>query len=128
MTGRAHSLMEEQTQHVKTTKKVKRRIRKARITRGEKWLIAFLLIATLILSIFVVTNYANIYAKDQEIIQLERQIAQQQKINESLQMKVAELSAPERIMYFAKEELGMSLDDEKVRIIQERVPKENVQR
>lgn len=126
MANRARSLMVEQSPDVKT-KKTQRRIRRARITRGEKCLMALMFIATIVLCIFVVTNYANIYAKEQEIVQLEQHIAEQQQINENLQMKVAELSAPERIMYYAKEELGMSLNDEQVRIIQEKAPKENVQ-
>ncbi|SDG94919.1 cell division protein FtsL [Alteribacillus persepolensis] len=92
--------------------------KQSRITRGEKWIVAAMACAIIAACLLVITNYANIYAQEREITTLNHEISQQADVNDSLQLQVSELRAPERIMYYAKEELGMELNDDQVKVIQ----------
>ncbi|WP_158735456.1 cell division protein FtsL [Alteribacillus sp. YIM 98480] len=93
-----------------------------KVTKGEKLIITGMLMAVILASLLVVTNYANIYAQEREISSLNHSINQQSDINKSLELEVSELSAPDRIMHYAKEELGMELNDDKVKVIQNSRP------
>ncbi|WP_185819772.1 cell division protein FtsL [Salibacterium salarium] len=93
-----------------------------KVTKGEKGIFFVMILAVVIASFIVVTNYANIYAQEREISSLNQSINEQTETNRSLELEVSELSSPDRIMYYAKEELGMELDDEKVKVIQGATP------
>ncbi|MDQ0299035.1 cell division protein FtsL [Salibacterium salarium] len=93
-----------------------------KISKGEKVIFSAMIIAVLIASVFVVTNYANIYTQEREISNLNQSINEQTEMNRSLELEVSELSSPDRIMYYAKEELGMELDDKQVKVIQGATP------
>ncbi|WP_100399424.1 cell division protein FtsL [Bacillus sp. FJAT-44742] len=105
----------EQQQVVHT--KVKHRLR-GKVTKGEKVIMSGMIAGVIAVSSLIVTNYANIYSQEREISSLQNTVSQQQEINDGLHLQVAELSSPDRIMYYAKEELGMQLKEEKVRVVQ----------
>lgn len=67
---------------------------------------------------FIIANQAKIYSLDRDIYNLERQIAAQNQVNEALELQVIELSTPDRILKIATEQLGMTLDDNNVKVVQ----------
>ncbi|WP_026674381.1 cell division protein FtsL [Alkalihalobacterium bogoriense] len=87
------------------------------ITKGEKGLIFLMVIAVFVLVSIIVANYAAIYSVKRDIHNLEYSVQQQTQHNEGLQLQVIELSDPERILDIAKSS-GMSLNDDKVKVIQ----------
>ncbi|SFL58563.1 cell division protein FtsL [Salibacterium qingdaonense] len=89
-----------------------------RVTKGEKVIVMAMLAAFIAGCLILVSNYAGIYGQQQEIANLNQSISQQTETNQSLEQEVSELSAPERIMHYAKDELGMELDDKQVQVIQ----------
>lgn len=97
-----------------------KRIRQVRnpITLGEKLIGALVVFGTLIVLCLVVNNYATLYGMNREVSQLETSVQQQSQVNEGLTLQVVELSAPDRILHIASEKLGMSLDDNKVKVVQ----------
>ncbi|WP_240375163.1 cell division protein FtsL [Bacillus piscicola] len=99
----------------------KRRVR-GKITKGEKLIALTMVLAIICASFLVISNYAKVYAQDREITNLTYSIKEQAEINNGYEVEVSELSAPDRIMYYAKEELGMTLNDDKVKVIQESAP------
>ncbi|MFB5660663.1 cell division protein FtsL [Alteribacillus sp. HJP-4] len=121
MNNLAQQIQRQKQEKQVVHKKVEHRIR-GHVTRGEKFIITAMAAAIIFASLLVVTNFANIYAQDREISALNQSINQQTSTNESLELKVTELSAPDRIMHYAKEELGMELDDNSVRVIQGSAP------
>lgn len=116
MNNLAQQLQRQREEQQVVQKNVQHRI-KGKVTKGEKVIVAAMMVAILIASVLVVTNYAKVYAQDREITSLQYSVQEQTEYNSSLQLEVSELSAPERIMHYAKEELGMSLDDNKVKVI-----------
>ncbi|WP_096199253.1 cell division protein FtsL [Bacillus sp. FJAT-45350] len=120
MSNLARKLESQQVVRKKVQPKQKPALRRVRstITRGEKAIVGFLLVAGVGLSSFILANYASIYTVNQEIHTLERSIQQQAQVNDGLQLQVVELSAPDRILHIATEKLGMTLDDNKVKVIQ----------
>ncbi|MFB4162565.1 cell division protein FtsL [Alteribacillus sp. JSM 102045] len=121
MDNLAHQIEHQREEKQVVRKNVQHSIR-GKVTRGEKLIIAGMMVAVILASLLVVTNYANIYAQEREISSLNHSINQQSEINKSLELEVSELSAPDRIMHYAKEELGMELNDEKVKVIQGSTP------
>ncbi|WP_347550451.1 cell division protein FtsL [Pseudalkalibacillus hwajinpoensis] len=118
MSNLAYKYQQQQTQ--KKQVEVKQQsvyIESGRITRGEKLLWMMLVLAFVTASIFMVSNYASIYNMNTSIQQVEADQRVQLKQNEELQVKVTELSAPDRIMDIAQDELGMTLDDQNVEVI-----------
>ncbi|WP_227935984.1 cell division protein FtsL [Alkalihalobacillus deserti] len=97
-----------------------KRIRQVRnpITLGEKLIGAMIVFVTFIVLCLIVNNYATLYSINREVSQLEAAVHQQTQVNEGLSLQVVELSAPDRILHIASEKLGMSLDDNKVKIVQ----------
>lgn len=91
--------------------------RRSRITAGEKLILTTLVIASLVAGILLINNYASIYTLDHTIQSMETQVNETSKTIDELQLKVEELSAPERIMDIAKNELGMSLNEKNVQVI-----------
>lgn len=108
----------EQQQHQELKKKKRILHKKATITKGEKLLVGLFICATAVCCIVILTNYATLYSVSKEIFGLENSINQQMEVNDGLQLQVIELSAPDRILQIAQEELGMTLDENKVKVIQ----------
>ncbi|OIJ17739.1 cell division protein FtsL [Anaerobacillus alkalidiazotrophicus] len=92
--------------------------RKLRITSGEKFLYFSTVVGLVFASYLVISTFASIYIVNSEIHTLERSISAQATNNEALQLQVTELSAPDRILYIATNELGMSLNDKNVKVVQ----------
>ncbi|MCA0987975.1 cell division protein FtsL [Guptibacillus algicola] len=92
-------------------------VQRGKITKGEKLLWMTLCIAVVAASIVMISNYASIYNINTSIQQVESKQQAQMKQNEELQVKVTELSAPDRIIDIAEEKLGMQLNDQNVEVI-----------
>ncbi|MEB1809986.1 MAG: cell division protein FtsL [Bacillaceae bacterium] len=92
--------------------------KKFSFTRGEKGIALLAVVALSVAVTFILANYASVYSMNRDIHNLQRDIQQQSQVNEGLQLQVIELSAPDRILHIATEKLGMSLDDNKVKVIQ----------
>ncbi|EZH67147.1 hypothetical protein DH09_04225 [Bacillaceae bacterium JMAK1] len=109
-----HQHVEEhhQSQNVRA---VKKRIQK-RITLGEKCIMFMILAIVVTTALFMISNYANIYGQNSSIDTLERDIAAQQERNAGLDLQVAELSDPERILHLAQEH-GMELNEANVQVV-----------
>lgn len=86
------------------------------ISTGEKLLyILFIIIVVTVLSVLL-TRYATISQLNYEAQYLEKESVKIEERNSTLQLEVASLSAPERIIAIAQEE-GMTLDKSTVRIL-----------
>ncbi|WP_062048548.1 cell division protein FtsL [Bacillus sp. JCM 19034] len=105
---------QEQTQ-VKTHKSIKRT--RTSVTLGEKLIMAIVALIMFVILSVIVHNFATLYTVNRDVYQLERDIVMQQEINNGLHLQVLELSEPERILSIAKE-LGMVLDDDKIKVVQ----------
>ncbi|MFC0558707.1 cell division protein FtsL [Halalkalibacter alkalisediminis] len=108
---------QEQRQVLKQPQKRIRQVRNP-ITLGEKLIGAMIVLVTFTVLCLVVNNYATLYSMNREVSQLEAVVQQQTQVNEGLNLQVVELSAPDRILHIASERLGMSLDDNKVKVVQ----------
>ncbi|AOM83280.1 cell division protein FtsL [Salisediminibacterium beveridgei] len=96
---------------------VKERIYKGRFTKGEKLIYSFGVIAMTLVCFVLITNYALMYMSNHDIQQMEQQIVQQESAIDGLSLQVKELSDPDRILYIAQNDLGMTLSDDKVHVI-----------
>lgn len=114
----ARKIQEQEQKQVQ--QQPKKRIRTVRnpITLGEKLIGSVVILSTFIVLCLVVNNYATLYSMNREVSQLEASVQQQVQVNEGLHLQVVELSAPDRILHIATEKLGMSLDDNKVKVVQ----------
>ncbi|MDP4553101.1 cell division protein FtsL [Alkalihalobacillus macyae] len=118
MSNLAYKYQQQQTQKKQVEVKQKAvYIERGRITKGEKLLWMMLVLAFVAASIFMVSNYASIYNLNTNIQQVESEQRAQIKQNEELQVKVSGLSAPDRIMDIAQNELGMKLNDQNVEVV-----------
>ncbi|RBW70218.1 cell division protein FtsL [Bacillus taeanensis] len=93
-------------------------IQTGRITKGEKLLWFGMFIGVLAAAIIMVSNYAAIYNVNHGLVQLENTVENQSKINNDLRLQVAELQAPERIREIAEEQLGMTINEKSIKVIQ----------
>lgn len=91
---------------------------KRRIPVGERLLYFATLIGVVAACYFIISTYASIYITNKEIHQLETSITAQVTNNEALHLQVTELTAPDRILKIAKDELGMELNDKNVKVVQ----------
>ncbi|WP_349410407.1 cell division protein FtsL [Pseudalkalibacillus sp. SCS-8] len=89
----------------------------ARFTKGEKVLWSIAGIMFIAVSILVISNYAEIYTINKEIQVTEYQIEQQSEKVNDLALQKSELSEPLRIMNYAEEKLGMSINEKNVEIV-----------
>jgi cell division protein FtsL len=119
MSNLARQLERKQFQDTKTREQLKpsRKV-KSRITSGEKFLYFTTVIGVVFASYLIISTYASIYIANNEIHALERSINNQVTNNEALQLQVTELSAPDRILQIATEQLGMTLNDKNVKVVQ----------
>ena len=99
-----------------TVKKVL--VHKSKITLGEKILIVASILLLTIASIKIVSNQYSLYKANQEIQTLQTSIAEQQKVNNDLNVEVSELSRYERIWEKASQ-LGLKLDENNVKVVQD---------
>ncbi len=119
MSNLAYKYQQQQTQRQVETKQQSQSvyIERGRITKGEKMLWMMLVLSFVAASIFMVSNYAKIYNLNTSLQQVEADQRAQMKQNEELDVQVTELSAPDRIVNIAEEELGMKLNDQNVEVI-----------
>lgn len=89
-----------------------------RITFGEKVIGSILVFIGLVIFSVIVHNSASIYSTNKEIHELNEVIAAQTEKNGGLLLQVVELQDPDRILNLATNELGMTLDDNKVKVVQ----------
>ncbi|WP_096435511.1 cell division protein FtsL [Alteribacter populi] len=118
------SLADKQVQHQQhsmpqhETKTLKQRVFKGGLTKGERIIYPLALLGVIVVAYMMVSNYASIYIANHHIQQTEQVIAEQTTVNDGLTLQVKELSDPDRILQIAQNELGMELDDQNVRVIQ----------
>ncbi|WP_047984560.1 cell division protein FtsL [Ornithinibacillus californiensis] len=79
------------------------KVKKSWITKGEKMLYSFVMISLIIAGGFIVSYSSSVDTLNRDIQSLEQSIANQQIVNEGLVFEIKELSRPERITQYAKE-------------------------
>lgn len=107
----------EQRQQERVNKSSTVIVEKGRITKGEVMLLTFLALIFFVVSVLVINNYAKIHSLNREVHALESEIENKQRINDDLKLQVTELSEPDRIMKIAKEKLGLTLNENNVKVI-----------
>ncbi|WP_100404571.1 cell division protein FtsL [Bacillus solitudinis] len=117
MVARNLQQQQEHQEQQKINKRKQLRVEKARITKGEKLIIASMVLTMFLVVGFIIHNYATIYSLNREAYVLESSIKEQTQVNEGLSLQVVELSAPDRILELA-EKSGMSLNDNQVKVVQ----------
>lgn len=101
-----------------TPSRQKQKKNKTRFTKGEKGLFLLYMLGFIGLISVILVNQANIYSTEKDIHNLNDNIQSQSQVNDALHLQVIELSAPDRILHIASDQLGMTLDDNKVRVVQ----------
>ena len=96
-------------------RKVKKRLK---MSKFEKLIYMFTLVAVLSSPFVLVFAKATLSKVNYDVERTKRQIAIQEKKNESLTMKVNELASLEKIQEVAKEQ-GLSYNNSNIRTIQE---------
>jgi cell division protein FtsL len=87
------------------------------ISSGEKLLYIICVIGVVVLLSLLLTRYATISQLNFEAQYLQKELTTVNEENSNLQLIVAEYSSPERIITFAKEELGMTEKHPPVKIL-----------
>ncbi|WP_010096790.1 cell division protein FtsL [Ornithinibacillus scapharcae] len=77
--------------------------KKSWISKGEKVLYSFVAMVLLLAGVYVVSYSSSMDSLNRDIQSLERKITTQQVVNEGLMFEIKELSRPERITQYAKE-------------------------
>ncbi|MEN2766545.1 cell division protein FtsL [Ornithinibacillus xuwenensis] len=77
--------------------------KKSWITKGEKMLYTVVAAALLLFGGFIVSYSSSMDALNRDIQSLEQTVSNQQVVNEGLVYEIKELSRPERITQYAKE-------------------------
>jgi cell division protein FtsL len=90
------------------------KVKKSWITKGEKMLYSFVMISLIIAGGFIVSYSSSVDTLNRDIQSLEQSIANQQIVNEGLVFEIKELSRPERITQYAKEN-GMTIQAAEVK-------------
>ncbi|WEG11668.1 cell division protein FtsL [Pullulanibacillus sp. KACC 23026] len=88
-----------------------------RITKGEKVLWGLGVITVFILCITIVSNATALYNETKQVSQLQTKIETISSTNTGLRTQISQLSAPERIINYAKDKLGMTLDVKNVKVV-----------
>jgi len=84
---------------------------------GEKLFYLFCVLFIVSLASIVIAGYAQIAKYNYSIQQLESSIKQNYEQNDQLQLKIAELSSPDRIIEIAQNDLGMALNEQQVIVL-----------
>ncbi|WP_062197764.1 cell division protein FtsL [Massilibacterium senegalense] len=87
-------------------------------TLGEKILWLSLLSVVTVMTLFLVHNVTQMYALNRDIHTLRAEVDGQNKTVDQLKVEVSQLSQPERIITIATEQLGMVLNNEKVKVVE----------
>ncbi len=87
-------------------------------TLGEKILWFSLLSVVTVMTLFLVHNVTEMYALNRDIHTLRAEVDGQNKKVDQLKVEVSQLSQPERIITIATEQLGMVLNNEKVKVVE----------
>lgn len=87
------------------------------ISPGEKLLYIFSVVVIVAVLSLLLMRVATLSQYNYEIQSMERETAQIEERNSNLQLEVAALSAPERIIKLAQEESGMTLSESTVKIL-----------
>jgi cell division protein FtsL len=98
-------------QHAKRTVAVRTR---TRLSMGEKLAYLGALLAVLATLVFLLDRQSQIVENNYQIQALQKQIAQTREENVALQLKIAELSSPQRVYAIAKK-YGLVANDGAVR-------------
>jgi cell division protein FtsL len=85
-------------------------IPRKRITTGEKVLWIMGIVTIFVMCLTIVGNEAAIYNGTRQISQIQDKIDQTVSTNSGLKTQVTQLQAPNRIIQFAKDKLGMTLN------------------
>jgi cell division protein FtsL len=84
------------------------------ITKGEKMLYSFVAVCLLVALWFIVSYSSSMDTLNRNIQTVEQNITNQQVINEGLVFEIKELSRPERITQYAKEQ-GLTIQAAEVK-------------
>ncbi|TCP29084.1 cell division protein FtsL [Scopulibacillus darangshiensis] len=90
---------------------------KRTVTKGEKLLWSIGALVVMVLAILIVSNQAKLFSASSDISGLENKLDTQSKVNHQLKVEVTELAAPERIIQYAKDKLGLKLDVKNVKVL-----------
>ncbi|WP_138415020.1 cell division protein FtsL [Aquibacillus sediminis] len=93
---------------------IKEKTQKRWITPGEKVIYSVFSFVTIVALLFMVSFSSNTDTLNREVQQLERNVNQQQDINQNLSYQVKEFSNPDRILRIAKEN-GLKVQNSKVK-------------
>jgi cell division protein FtsL len=85
-------------------------IPRKRITTGEKMLWVMGIVTIFVMCLAIVGNEAAIYNGNRQVDQIQTKLDQTVSTNSGLKTQVTQLQAPERIIQFAKDKLGMTLN------------------
>lgn len=112
----ARSWQQTRPEHTQTQEqKVAVKVRKnGWITKGEKLIYSVMGVSLILVGIFIVSFSSSTDSINRELQQLEQNIQYQQVKNEGLLFEVKDLSRPERITKFAKEN-GLKIEDAEVK-------------
>ncbi|GAK14509.1 cell division protein FtsL [Geomicrobium sp. JCM 19039] len=105
----------QQSQQNPQVETVQKRLKK-RITLGEKCLMMIIVGIILVTALMMISNYATIYSQNSSLSDVNTSISNQQEVNAGLELQVAELSDPERILHLAQEN-GMQLNEGNVQVV-----------
>ncbi len=83
----------------------------------EKLFYLFSVVFVVVMASIVISNYAQIVEYNYSIQNVEKSIYQLQEENDNLQLKIAELSSPERIIDIAQNKLGMTVAEERIIVL-----------
>lgn len=83
----------------------------------EKLFYLFSVIFIVSLAGIVISGYALIAEYNYSAQKLEKSISDIKKENEQIQIKIAELSSPDRIIQIAQNELGMNINEQQIIVI-----------
>ncbi|TCS84421.1 cell division protein FtsL [Tepidibacillus fermentans] len=106
----AYQAREKETVQKKTVTKVK----KSTMPIREKLFYLVMVLLVVVVASVIISNYAQIVEYNYLIQKQEQAIKAIQLENESLQLKIANLSSPERILSIAQKKLGMKLNEEQI--------------
>lgn len=95
----------------------KKKKKKIKVTKFERFLYAFAIILALIAPIAIVFTKSTLSEINFEVEKMKKNIATQQKTNESLEMKINELASLDNILNIIKEE-GLKYDNESIKNIE----------
>lgn len=110
---------QQQQLNMQPKEKPKKASKGARITLGEKILAVFVFLIFGMLAIKIIATQATIYEMNKGIQDLETTINKQKTVNDDLNVKVKELSNPERLLKKA-EGLGLDLKENNVKVVEQK--------